>query len=191
MIDMNKIKEELKNSLSHKRYIHSLGVEETAIKLARIYNESIEKASIAGLIHDLAKDFSNVELLHYAKDFDILHNDIFSFHPSLLHGMVGAELAKRKFHIKDEEILDAIRFHTTGKRDMSILEKIIYLADYIEPNRSFPKVEELRKVAFLNLDEGVLKALDHTIHYIVQKGELLHPDTIHARNFLLLQRKSF
>ncbi|TCO79024.1 bis(5'-nucleosyl)-tetraphosphatase (symmetrical) YqeK [Marinisporobacter balticus] len=187
MLHIEKMKEILKDRLTEKRYIHSLGVQESAIKLAKIYNVSIEKASIAALVHDCAKDLSEDMLLNYAKQFDILVDSVESHQIGLLHGCVGAELVKIEFGIEDSEIINAIRFHTTGKENMTILEKIIYLADYIEPNRSFNGVDQLRKTALSNLDKAVIMAFDKTINYVIQKGELLHPTTIVARNFLLLQ----
>lgn len=189
LLSIDKIKKRLKNRLTEKRYIHSLGVQESAIKLAKEYNVSIEKASIAGLVHDCAKNLNDDILLKYAAKFDILVDGVFAHQIGLLHGCIGAEIAKREFGIVDIEILNAIRFHTTGKENMSKLEKIIYLADYIEPNRKFDGVEQLREIALSNLNKAILMAFDKTINYVILKGELLHPTTIVARNFLLLQTK--
>ncbi|QEK12040.1 HD domain-containing protein [Crassaminicella thermophila] len=191
MLDIEKIKEVLQKRLTKKRYLHSLGVQQVAIKLAKVYNVCDKKASIAGLVHDCAKDFDDEMLLNYAMQFGILIDSVSNHQIQLLHGFVGAELAKREFGIKDAEILSAIRFHTTGKENMTTLEKIIYLADYIEPSRNFRGIENIRKVALSNLDKATLMAFDNTINYVILKGELLHPNTIFARNFLLLQKEVF
>jgi len=190
MLPIEQIQSILKEKLSLHRYHHSLRVQETAEKLAKIYNVSIEKASIAGLVHDCAKDLSDDELLKYAIEFGILIDDIFYYQRQLLHGIVSMELAKMEFKIEDEEILNAIRFHTTGRENMSTLEKIVFIADYIEPGRTFKEVEQLRKEAFSNLDLACLMAMDNTIRYVLSKGDLLHPLTVEARNFILLQRKA-
>lgn len=191
MLDIEKIKNVLQKRLTKKRYLHSLGVQKTAIELAKVYNVSQKKASIAGLAHDCAKDFDDDMLLNYATQFDILIDGVSKHQIQLLHGFVGAELAKREFGIEDDEILNAIRFHTTGKENMTTIEKIIYLADYIEPNRNFKGIDKIRKVALSSLDKATLMAFDNTINYVILKGELLHPNTIFARNFLLLQTEVF
>ncbi|WZL71565.1 bis(5'-nucleosyl)-tetraphosphatase (symmetrical) YqeK [Clostridiaceae bacterium 35-E11] len=183
------IKHILQRKLTSKRYTHSLGVQQTAIMLAEIYHVSTEKASIAGLTHDCAKDLHDEELLKYARQFDILLDGVCKHQQQLLHGVIGAEIARSEFQIKDDSIINAIRYHTTGKENMNLLEKIIYIADYIEPNRDFPGVENLRKLALADIDKAILQAFDHTINYVIAKGELLHPLTISARNFLLVQLK--
>lgn len=187
MMPIKNIQLILEEKLTLKRYYHSIGVQKTAVKLAKIYSGPIQKASIAGLVHDCAKDLSDKELLKYAVKFGILLDDVLYHSSKLLHGAVGAELAKTEFGINDEEILNAIKFHTIGKENMSLLEKIIYIADYIEPGRNFKGVELLRKAALSNLDKAVLMAIDNTIRYVLSKEELLHPLTVQARNFLLLQ----
>ena len=109
--------------------------------------------------------------------------------PQVLHGFVGAIVAKEKFGIEDEMVLDAVKYHTLAKKDMSTLEKIIYIADYIEPGRDFPGVEELREITREDLDKGVLKGLENTILFVIKQGNLIHPLTIEARNFLIMQEK--
>ncbi len=187
MMPIENIQQILEKKLTLKRYYHSIGVQKTAVKLAKIYSGPIQKASISGLVHDCAKDLSDKELLKYAVKFGILLDDVLHHSSKLLHGAVGAELAKIEFGINDEEILNAIKFHTIGKENMSLLEKIIYIADYIEPGRNFKGVELLRKEALSNLDKAVLMTIDNTIRYVLSKEELLHPLTVQARNFLLLQ----
>lgn len=165
---------------------------ETAEKLAKVYGCDKYKARLAGLIHDCGKIENDRELLKMAFEFGIIHDDVEDVNIALLHGPLGAEIAKNEFEIKDLEILNAIRYHTTGKENMSLLEKIIYIADYIEPNRDFPLVEEIRRLAFLDLDKAILLAMDNTIKYVVDNGWVLDTETVKARNFLLkkIQRES-
>lgn len=186
MLDIGEINNILKDRLTPKRYTHSLGVQQTSIKLASLYKASVDKASIAALIHDCAKNMNARELLEYIRKFNMNLDEISAVQTHLLHGQVGAELARVEFEIHDEDILNAIRYHTTGRRNMSVLEKIIYLADFIEPNRDFPGVEKLREISSVDLDKATLMALEHSIEYIISKGEPLHLDTIHARNYFVL-----
>ena len=109
---------------------------------------------------------------------------------AIIHGPVGAILAKRDYGISDEEILNAIRIHTTGDVNMSLLEKIIFLSDLIEPGRAFPGVDELRVKAFKDLDEAMVHAFDMTIMHVLNKGSLLHPKTVSARNYILMEKES-
>ncbi|WIF96187.1 bis(5'-nucleosyl)-tetraphosphatase (symmetrical) YqeK [Caminicella sporogenes] len=185
---MEYLTSQLKKRVSSKRFIHSLGVSETAEKLAKLYNAPIEKAKIAGLLHDYAKDLQDDEAREYIVQFGLKLDDVLKFDINLAHGQIGAELVKRELNISDSDILNAIKYHTTGRENMSILEKIVYIADYIEPSRDFPGVDELRQAAFSNLDEGILLALDKTITYVVKKGKLLHLNSILARNSIIVNR---
>lgn len=175
----------LKEMLPEKRFRHSEGVANMAVKLAEFYGVDEEKARIAGLLHDCAKDMTDEEILKLVEKFDILIDDVQRSAVNIVHGHVGAEIARQQFGVTDNEILNAIRYHTTGKENMSFLDKIIYVADYIEPNRDFPGVDVLRKVSFIDIDLAVLLGIDTTINYIIHKNALIHPDTIHARNYML------
>lgn len=179
----------LKTNLKDSRYIHSMGVSEVAEKLALIYGFDMKKAKLAGMIHDCAKNLSNDELLKIAIAHDCEVDDILKANASLLHGVVGAIIAKEKMGIDDQEILNSITYHTTGKENMSLLEKIIYLADYIEPNRNFDGVELLRKASFEDLNRAMLLAFDNTINYVLLRGQLLHLNTVKARNYLICNEK--
>lgn len=176
----------LKENLKEKRFNHSINVRDTAVKLAKIYGEDIEKAKIAGLVHDCAKNMSNEEILDISKKNGYNIDEVCENMPSILHGYVGAYVAKNIMKIENNDILNAITYHTTGKKNMTLLEKIIYISDYIEPLREFPEVDQLREVAY---NEGINKALilsfNNTIKYIVSKGQLLHKDTVDARNYIL------
>lgn len=187
---LEEIIQKLKTNLDEERFIHSLGVMKTAAKLAAQYGADTNKAEIAGLLHDCAKCMDTVIQLKIAKNFGILLDDIEKQEKALIHGPIGALLAKRDYGITDDEILSAIKNHTTGDINMSLLDKIIFLSDFIEPGRYFPGVDELRVKAFKDLDDAIIYALDSTIRFVLNKGSLLHPKTISARNYILMQRES-
>ena len=180
----------LRKRLSPKRYMHSVGVANTAAKLAGMYNGDVRKAYLAGLLHDFAREVSDNELLEIALEHDLSVDEVELLQPNLLHGPVGAWMLREQGIIRDEEILDAIRWHTTGNPDMDHLSRIIYLADYIEPNRVYPGVETLRQIAYRNFDAGLLASLDHTILFLMHKGSLLHPYSIATRNRLLAEQNN-
>lgn len=172
-------------ALSKSRYEHTLGVVLCAKALAERYGVDIPAAKWAALLHDCAKKIADDEAIAMCLAWGIELDEIMLAATQLIHGPLGAELAKREYGIEDESILDAIRFHTTGKPSMSLLCKIVFLADMIEPGRSFIGVKELRTLAYSDLDKAVQKAMDQTIAFILQRNELLHPLTVLARNELL------
>ncbi len=185
----DEIKADLKKILSQKRYIHSLGVADEAERLARRYGANPDKAFLAGLVHDCAKEFPPDKMESMLKSMYGVSVDAMSrLMPKILHGPLGACEAQRKYNIYDPEILDAVKYHTTGKGGMSLLGKIIYIADYIEPNRDFEGVEVLRKLAYDNIDEAIIYGIDETIKDLIDRGLVIHPDTVHARNDLIIKR---
>lgn len=186
---MNRVKEKLILSIGNERYLHSVRVMEEAIRLANIYSCNEEKAAIAGLLHDCGKFRNEEELLKSTYDFGIIQRGAYIVNSALIHGALGAEVARRELNIEDKDILDAIQYHTTGKEDMTLLEKIIYISDYIEPGRNFPGVDKIRQLAYENLDLALLNAMDKTIKHIIDKGYYIHPDTISARNYLINEIK--
>ncbi len=181
-------KEILKKRLSVKRYTHSVGVANTAAKLAGMFNGDIERAYIAGLLHDYAREVPKSELLELAVEHQLTSDAVDLLQPGLLHGPVGAWMLKEQGIMDDEKILNAIRWHTTGHPDMDQLARIVYIADYIEPNRNFPGVDLLRQITHRDLNLGVLAGLDHTIGFLVQKDGYLHPLSVATRNRLLEER---
>ncbi len=189
MITEEKIKKKLKKYVNTKRYRHTMGVLEAAKDLALRYDIDLDQASVAALLHDCAKELSGKELLKIARAHEIKIDRLLLEEPQLLHGPVGAIIAKEDFGIDDEMILDAIRYHTTGRKKMTQLDKVIYLADFIEPNRRYPRVEKLRKIARIDLDQAVLGALDESLSYLIKKGRLMHKCTVSARNDMLQNLK--
>ncbi|MGI6556491.1 MAG: bis(5'-nucleosyl)-tetraphosphatase (symmetrical) YqeK [Pseudoramibacter sp.] len=184
------IKAELKKVLKPHRFNHTLGVVKSASKLAKQNAIDARQAELAALLHDCAKNFSNQEMLQIAKDEKIALDPIMILEPQLLHGPVGAVVAKKKYHVKDPEVLSAVACHTTGKSDMSTLDKIIYLADFIEPGRDYPGVEHLRQTSYeKDLDTACREAFDNTISYVMSIGGLIHPKTIEARNYMIIEDK--
>lgn len=183
--DLNLITDYLKNNISLKRFMHSVNVAETAVKLAELYGCDAAKARIAGLVHDCAREL-DLETLHKCLEAERIVPDTIALSlKELLHGPAAIHICRKVFGINDEEILSAVRYHTTGKENMSLLEKIIYLSDFIEPSRCFDGVEDLRERAYIDLDEAVLMALNSSIRYIISKNGLIHIDTILSRNYLL------
>ena len=187
MLTVEEIKEYLKENLKESRYKHTLGVRETAVKLAELNGASIEKAEIAALAHDVAKNLSIEEMLDIINKNNIVLSNVEKDNMSLWHSIIAPAVAQEKLKISDEEILDAIRWHTTGKEDMSVLAKIIYIADMIEPGRSFEGLEEIRKETFENLDKGVYTGLTHSIKFLLSKDLLIDENTIKARNYFLFK----
>lgn len=188
MWEVDEIKNYLKDNLKPSRYGHTLGVVNTAIKLAKNYGEDIKKAEIAALCHDVAKNMSYEDMKKIISEEHIDLSVDEENSKELWHSIVAPILGRRIFNIYDEEILSAMRWHTTGKENMTNLEKIIYLADLIEPSRNFEGVEEIRKVAYENLNLAMLKALTHTTIYLLSQGYSVDLNSIKARNYLVYNK---
>ena len=169
--------------LNHRRVFHVLGTEQEAIRLALRYGADVERARRAALLHDCTKRLSLQEHLALCRTWGIPLDGMERKMGSLLHAKTGAELAREVFGV-DDEIYGAIRYHTTGRAHMTTLEKVIYLADYIEPSRDFPGVEKLRKVCYQDLDKGLLKGLEMTIGKLEAEGGPIHHAAIEARDAL-------
>lgn len=184
-MDFEAMRDEVRRRLGPDRFRHTLGVVETAVRLAKQFGVDEEKARLAALLHDVAKDESKKRLLNRALDFGIVLTEIELRAPELMHAPVGREVARREFGVEDEDVLAAIRWHTTGRAGMSPLEKVIFLADAIEPGRDYPGVEEIRRAAAVSLDGAVLLALDKSLLYLIQRGKLIDPHALAARNALL------
>ncbi len=182
---ITEIEKSIKEVMQLKRYTHTLGVVDAAIYLANKYGADPEEARIAALLHDYAKDYTEEELKAYVLQHQLEVDKVLLEAYQLLHGKVAASIAEIKFSIKNRDILNAIENHTTGRENMSMLEKIIYLADFIELGRSYPGVDELRLRAEESLDKAVLMAFNNTIKYVLDIEKLLHPNTILARNEIL------
>jgi predicted HD superfamily hydrolase involved in NAD metabolism len=183
------LQERLKHILSTKRFTHSIGVKHAAMELAQQFGGDIEKAALAGLLHDCAREMPSNHLLKRAEEFGIVVGSLEKSSPVLLHAVVSARIAAVEYGIHDGQVIKAIELHTTGDADMTKLDKIIFLADYIEPNRTYPGVDKLRCLARKDLDRAVLAAFDQTIRYLVKEKMVIHPASIAGRNALLTQLK--
>lgn len=181
------IKNILIEKISGKRYQHSLRVADKARELALIYSAEPEKAYVAGLIHDYAKGVSGEDLIKLAVENNLITDPIEKEMPYILHGPVGAFLLKKEKITDDKEILSAVRNHTLGEIGMTLMDKIIYVADMVEPGRKFKDLEHLSQLANQDLDKALLLCLDMTIITCLQKSRLLHPHSIKVRNYYLKQ----
>ncbi|HEY5556512.1 bis(5'-nucleosyl)-tetraphosphatase (symmetrical) YqeK [Acetobacterium sp.] len=177
----------LKKALTKNRYKHTLNVVKVAESLALRYHANVDKASLAALLHDCAKNFSDAQLIEYAEAQGLKIDPVTRLEPQLLHGPVGVLVAKSTYGVTDKQVLNAIQNHTTGRKNMSKLEKIIYLADFIESGRTYPGVDELRIAAFEDLDKAVILALTNTIRHVALINGLIHTRTIDARNDLIIK----
>ena len=180
-MDKTKALELVKQQLPEKRYIHTLGVVQSAKELACRYGVDEEKAELAAIYHDYAK-YRPMDEMERIIIEEGLPADLLTANKELWHAPVGAVLVQWEAGVEDEEILSAIRYHTSGRAGMTQLEKVIYLADYIEPGRSFPGVDEVREIAERSLDEAVMKAIGNTIAFLISKQQTIYPDTFHAYN---------
>ncbi|MBR0596652.1 bis(5'-nucleosyl)-tetraphosphatase (symmetrical) YqeK [Clostridiales bacterium BAD-6] len=189
--DNTTIKKMIDEQLSEKRRIHTYAVAEEAKALANRYGADPEKAETAALFHDFFRGISEQELNDYVLQLgfktELLNNN------NLAHGKIAAYMMKEKYHITDEDVINAVSYHTTGRPHMSNLEKIIFLADAIEPNRKYPGVEELRKLAYQDLDRACMLSLERSIDYVRSRGCYLDEDTVLAKDYLIeeIKRKEY
>ena len=185
-MEYEKIRDELltrvNEDLTEKRRIHTLAVRDLAVKMAEIYGADPLKAEIAALGHDLYRGLRGEELNNTVRELGL--DEKYLDDPNLAHSKIAAVKLRTDFGVTDQEILDAVSYHTTGRRGMGLLEKIIFLADATEPNRSHPGVEEVREAALRNLDEGCLRSMEGTIAYVRNQGAYLDENTLEAQNFL-------
>ena len=171
----------VEKQLTVSRYEHTVRVMDTALQLADIYQIDKKKAELAAIFHDYAKYRDREEMKRWIIKERLPH-DLLVYHPELWHGPVGAILVEQEVGIDDFDILNAIRWHTTGKQNMSMLEKVIFIADYIEPGRDFPGVEEVRKMAYSDIDHACWMAAKNTIEFLMKKNQPIYPGTFQLYN---------
>ena len=165
--DIRKIRKSMEKNLDPRRYEHTLGVAYTAASLAMRYGADVNNAILAGMLHDCAKCLTNEKKISICEKYNIASNAYEQANPFLLHAKVGSFLAMKKYGVTDKDVINAILNHTTGRPGMSLLEKIIWLADYIEPGRKqAPNLTEIRRIAFEDLDKALLMALEDTLSYL-------------------------
>ncbi|MBT2569115.1 bis(5'-nucleosyl)-tetraphosphatase (symmetrical) YqeK [Planococcus sp. ISL-110] len=186
-MDHSQMLETVKERLPEKRFTHVLGVVDTAIELAREFGVSESDAEIAAILHDVAK-FSDRDWMKSIIVSEKLDPLLLEYHSELWHAPVGAYLAETEFGVEDRDVLNAIRYHTTGREDMSDLEKVVYIADLIEPNRKFSGVEELRQLKEQGLDVMMEASVKHSIEFLVSKNQPVFPDSLKCYNYFVQQK---
>ena len=188
MTDVSEIEKIVQERLSEPRFLHTLGVAKEAVRLSEKWGADKPSAYLAGLVHDFAKEIPKDEAIKKLREFGETGFD-YSACPSLIHGPLGARLALQELGIENSSVLDAIRYHTTGRQGMTLLEKIIYLADFIEPSRKFDGVQKVRKLAYEDIDRAILLEADMVIGFVLERGQFLHEETVQMRNELLIKTK--
>ena len=181
-IDYDALKEMLKARLAPKRFYHSLCVMEEAVKLAELYGADTEKARLAGLLHDITKNMPDEEQLELMDKNGVVLTELERSSRKLYHAISGAWVVEHELNIDDRDIIDAIRYHTTARGNMSLLEKVIYMADYVSADRDYEGADELRELAHKDFTEAMLVAVAYTVTELVEKRAQIHPDTVDAWN---------
>lgn len=187
-MNLEEIKEDLKQILTEKRYNHSVGTMNMARELAKVYGEDEEEAAFAGLIHDIAKEMSKEQIEEFVQKHNITMDEIERENLGLMHAKNGAIIAKEKYGAS-EKVQNAILYHTTGNVNMDRFAKIIYVADKVEENRTYDGVEELRKKAKMDLDEAMIIIIDYIIEKSEKQGKKMHPSTLELREKLVKDEK--
>ena len=182
----------LKEELNNKRYLHSIAVMDTAACLSMVYGADIYSARLAGLLHDCAKSLSKDQLIKKAGKYKLDLSETERANPELLHAKVGKYIARDEYNINNKEVLDAIYYHTTGKPDMGLLEKIIFVADYIEPNRSasIPEIDKIRAEAFRNIDKCIALICENTLGYLKGSEAKIDKITYDTCEFYKIKEKT-
>jgi predicted HD superfamily hydrolase involved in NAD metabolism len=176
--------QKVRDQLTEHRYQHTIGVMETAIVLAERFGADPRKAELAAIFHDYAKFRAKEEMRQIIVEQN-MPAELLEYNSELWHAPVGAYLAEIEAGVTDQEVLDAIRYHTSGRIGMTLLDKIIYLADYIEPGRHFPGVEEVREMASEDLDKALIQSMKNTIQFLLRKNQPVFPDTFNAYNSII------
>ena len=174
----------VRRTLSPKRFQHTMNVKKLAVRMAQHYGVNTEKAALAAILHDSAKELPRTELLQIMQDNAIIKKGTQNRPEPVWHGICAAILAKTQWNVQDEEILSAIACHTTGKENMSKLDKILFLADMTSAERDYPGVEELRSLEMRNLDKAMIQALKMTISFVEQKNAIADPESAKALAWL-------
>lgn len=187
-LDYNSILEIVKSRMSEKRFKHTMAVMKLAVELADVYGESSEWAKWSALLHDITKEQNKNEQLQIIKKSDIITDNVSLQNGRTFHGVTAFLYAKDELGIENVEALNAIRYHTTGRENMSMLEKIIFVADACSYERTYSQVEEIRKLAFENIDEAMLSIMEFTILTVLRRREVIAIDTINSYNYLISEK---
>lgn len=188
-MDYDKLKEILKSRLNEKRYFHSLCVADEAKRLAEKYGADSQKAYLAGLLHDITKNTPCEEQLLFVREFGIMLDDITKASEKLWHAVTGAAYIENVLKIADKEIINAVRYHTTAKANMTKLEKVLYLADFTSADRDYSDVDVMRRLVDISMEDAMEYALCYTINELKEKSSQIHPDTIAAYEEIMKRGK--
>ena len=185
--------EKLRLTQKERRFNHTLGVVEEAERLAPLFGVDVEKARITALLHDCAKNLdekTQYDFNELCEKYGVTLDEYAKHEKALVHAFLGAAVAKAEYGIEDQEILDAIYYHTTARPAMSPLEKLIYIADMTEAGRTMEQAEEIRKIVEHDVDEALVYAIGCSIKHVIRKGTLIHPDSVSARNYIIEHRRA-
>lgn len=189
-MNLDEYKNLIKSKMSEHRFVHSINVSKEARKLAKIYGADAEKAEIAGILHDITKEMPVEEQLKFITDSGIILDNVQKNAPKLWHGISGSIYIKENLDINDEDILNAIRYHTTGRAGMSLLEKIIFVADFTSQERTYKGVSTMRKKSRKTLDEAMLYGFKFTFSDLSKRELAIHPDELACYNEIVLSNIS-
>ena len=184
MMDKQQMIESIRSGMPERRWQHVQGVISTAIVLAKRFGADPDKAELAAILHDLAK-YWPVDRMEEAIREEGADLGILSYDKELWHAPAGAYISRRDYGVTDIEVLDAVRYHTSGRAGMTLLDKVVCLADYMEPGRDFPGVDGIRELAENDLDAALRAGFDSTIRFLLEKGKVIYPLTLAARNDLI------
>lgn len=183
---LEEINKDIKSKLSEKRYEHSIGVMKKIGELAKKYNVDINRARLVGIAHDIAKEMSTEDKLRYVKEHNIEIDEIEQINVELLHTKIGADICKNKYGF-EKKMQDAIKYHTTGNPNMDDLAKILLIADKTENGRTYIDFAKIEKLEEKGINELLIYVLDESIKFTIDKGKIIHPDSIYTRNAFLLK----
>ncbi|CAM4267304.1 bis(5'-nucleosyl)-tetraphosphatase (symmetrical) YqeK [Paenibacillus tarimensis] len=187
-MDRNQLMESVRAQMPEKRWNHTLGVMQTAVELAKRYGVDEQQADLAAILHDVAKYWRTDTMEEIMRGNPELE-PLLTQDKELWHAFVGAVVAERDYGITDPLVLDAIRYHTSGREKMTMLDKVVCLADYIEPGREFPGVDKIRELAKDSLERALIAGFDSTLSFLIERGKRIFPLTVLARNDLIMTLK--
>ncbi len=184
MKDFEYVENKVKNMLSEKRYYHSVCTMNRAVEYAKLYGENVEKVRLTAIAHDIAKELSKEEKKDLKEKYNIKLDEMEDKDLALSHSKIGAAIAKYEFEF-EEDMINAIAYHTTGRENMTLLDKIIFVADLTGEDRKYENTEEFYQTAITDLDLAVVKILKHTINHILEKNKKIHMETIKSYNYFM------
>lgn len=189
----NEMIKKLQKTQKERRFSHTMGVVSEAERLAPRFGVGVEKARITALLHDCAKNLDEKcgeDFSALCQKYGVTLDEYAKHERALIHAFLGKEVARQEYGIEDNEILEAIYYHTTAKPDMTPLEKLIYIADMTEPGRTIEQADEIRRLVEIDVDEALIYAIGCSIKHVIRKGTLVHPYSVHALNYLIEHRRA-